>query len=202
VPCCKCLAILEIPFDRRAVVSPESDSLYSRRPGKDGMVSGTFQVAVAKESAGFSAAHFLTLPGHMCERLHGHNYRVAVQVEGAIDPATGFLLDFAVLKQALKALIEPMDHRLLIPASNPALTVREDGPRLALDYTSRDWMVVPTAHACLVPVRHTTAELLAEYLGRAVWDRLTAGGAVLAALALQVEESAGQTATWRTEATT
>jgi hypothetical protein len=35
-----------------------------------------------------------------------------------------------------------------------------------------------------------------------VWDRLTAGGAVLSALALQVEESTGQTATWRTEATT
>lgn len=166
------------------------------------MVTGTFQVAVAKESAGFSAAHFLTLPGHMCERLHGHNYRVAIVVEGGIDPATGFLLDFAVLKQALKALIEPMDHKLLIPSANPALTVREDGDRLALDYTSPDWMVVPSAHACLIPVRHTTAELLAEYLGRAVWDRLAAGGAVLSDLSLQVEESTGQTATWRRGAMT
>jgi 6-pyruvoyltetrahydropterin/6-carboxytetrahydropterin synthase len=160
-------------------------------------VTGTFQVAVAKESAGFSAAHFLTLPGHMCERLHGHNYRVAVRVEGDIDPATGFLLDFAVLKQALKALIGPMDHRLLVPTGNPSLTIREDDDRIALDYTRRDWLVVPKAHACLLPVRHTTAELLAEYLGAAVWERLAGAGATITSLALEVEESSGQTATWR-----
>jgi len=181
---------------------PGIGQLYIPRDHReDGTVTGTFQVAVAKESAGFSAAHFLTLPGHMCERLHGHNYRVAVRVEGGIDPATGFLLDFAVLKQALKALIEPMDHKLLIPTANPALTVRQDGDRLALDYTWRDWLVVPRAHACLLPVRHTTAELLAEYLGSSVWDRLTTGGAGLAALSLQVEESTGQTATWQREGT-
>ena len=164
-------------------------------------MTGTFQVAVAKESAGFSAAHFLTLPGHMCERLHGHNYRVAVRVEGGIDQGTGFLLDFAVLKQALKALIAPMDHKLLVPTANPALTVREDGDRIALDYAWRDWLVVPKAHACLLPVRHTTAELLAEYLGNAVWERLTGSGAGLSSLALEVEESTGQTATWRRPAT-
>ncbi|HEX9166202.1 MAG TPA: hypothetical protein VF862_09845, partial [Gemmatimonadales bacterium] len=96
---------------------------------------------------------------------------------------------------------EPMDHKLLIPAANPALTVRQDGDRLALDYTWRDWLVVPRAHACLLPVRHTTAELLAEYLGSAVWDRLATAGAALAGLSLQVEESTGQTATWQREGT-
>jgi 6-pyruvoyltetrahydropterin/6-carboxytetrahydropterin synthase len=160
-------------------------------------VTETFQVAVAKESAGFSAAHFLTLPGHMCERLHGHNYRVSVRVEGAIDPATGFLVDFAVLKQALKELIDPMDHKLLVPTGNPALTVREGADRLALDYTRPDWLVVPRAHACLLPVRHTTAELLAEYLGLAVWDRLTETGTPVTMMVLQVEESAGQAASWQ-----
>lgn len=160
-------------------------------------MTGTFQVAVAKESAGFSAAHFLTLPGHMCERLHGHNYRVAVRVDGAIDPATGFLIDFAVLKQALKELIDPMDHKLLVPTGNPALTVRESGDRLAVDYTRPDWLVVPRAHACLLPVRHTTAELLAEHLGMAIWARLMETGALVTAMVLQVEESAGQTASWQ-----
>ena len=57
----------------------------------------SFQVSVSKESLGFSAAHFLTLRGHMCERLHGHNYRLSVTVEGTVDPATGFVVDFAVL---------------------------------------------------------------------------------------------------------
>src|SRR5512147_1914561 len=85
----------------------------------------TSQVTVAKESLGFSAAHFLTLPGHVCERLHGHNYRVAVTVEGPVDPVTGFVVDFAVLKRVVRAVIEPLDHRVLVPASNPALRTRE-----------------------------------------------------------------------------
>jgi 6-pyruvoyltetrahydropterin/6-carboxytetrahydropterin synthase len=160
-----------------------------------------FRVSVAKESLGFSAAHFLTLPGHRCERLHGHNYRVAVQVEGVIDLATGFLVDFAVLKQALKALIEPMDHKVLVPTANPSLTVREDGERLVVDYTWREWLVVPREHACRLPLRHTTAELLAEYLGSETWDRLRAATKGITGMILEVEESTGQTASWRKETT-
>jgi 6-pyruvoyltetrahydropterin/6-carboxytetrahydropterin synthase len=158
-----------------------------------------FQVAVAKESLGFSAAHFLTLPGHLCERLHGHNYRVAIRVEGTVDPATGFLVDFAVLKQALKALIKPMDHKVLVPTANPSLTIREEGERLVVDYTWRDWLVVPRQHACLLPLRHTTAELLAEYLGMETWGRLRAATGGITRLVLEVEESTGQAASWRTE---
>lgn len=160
-------------------------------------MNGSFEVAVAKESAGFSAAHFLTLPGHMCERLHGHNYRVAVRVAGRVDPATGFLVDFAVLKRILRSLIEPMDHKLLVPTANESLSLREEGDRLVVDYARPEWLAVPRDHACLLPVRHTTAELLAEYLGSAVWRDLAAAGATVATLTVDVEESAGQSAAWR-----
>jgi len=151
------------------------------------------EVSVTKESLAFSAAHFLTLPGHVCERLHGHNYRVGVRVEGQVDPATGFVADFAVLKQVIRALIEPLDHRLLIPADNPDLRIREDGDHLRLDYRGPDWLVIPRPHACLLPVRHTTAELLAAYLGDQVWAGLTTGGVGgLQRVIVEVEESPGQ----------
>jgi 6-pyruvoyltetrahydropterin/6-carboxytetrahydropterin synthase len=155
----------------------------------------SLQVSVAKESLGFSAAHFLTLPGHICERLHGHNYRVSTMVEGTVDPATGFVVDFAVLKQAIRALITPLDHRVLIPTANLALTVRQDDQRVAVDYSWPDWLVVPKAHACLVPVAHTTAELLAEWMGREMMRALDgAAGERITRLVLEVEESSGQTA--------
>lgn len=153
-----------------------------------------YQVSVAKESAGFSAAHFLTLPGHMCERLHGHNYRVAVTVEGPLDPATGFLADFAVLKRGLRQLIEPLDHRLLVPTANGALTVREVGDQLAIDYTRRDWLVVPLAHTARLPVAHTTAEVLAGHFGETLWTMLQGEGVAVVRMTVTVEESAGQSA--------
>jgi 6-pyruvoyltetrahydropterin/6-carboxytetrahydropterin synthase len=155
----------------------------------------SLQVSVAKESLSFSAAHFLTLPGHMCERLHGHNYQVSAVVEGAVDPVTGFVVDFAVLKQAIRALITPMDHRVLIPTGNPALAVRQDDQRVLVDYAWPEWLVVPLTHACLVPVAHTTAELLAEWMGREMWSQLQTGPAAgIRRLTLEVEESSGQTA--------
>lgn len=158
-------------------------------------VSQPFQVTVTKESLGFSAAHFLTLRGHVCERLHGHNYRVSVTVAGAVDPATGFVVDFAVLKRIVRGLVEPMDHRVLLPAANPALAIREEGDRLVVDYQWPGWLVIPAAHACRLPVTNTTAELLAEYLGQEVWTALGSESVPgLRRLTLEVEESAGQSA--------
>ena len=156
------------------------------------------QVTVAKESLRFSAAHFLTLPGHVCERLHGHNYRVAVTVDGPVDPATGFVVDFAVLKRVVQGVIEPLDHRVLVPAANPSLRVREADGQTVIDYTRPGWLVVPAAHACLVPVAQTTAEVMAEWIAAQVWEQLRRQGSTnLARMVLELEESAGQSA--RTE---
>ncbi len=153
------------------------------------------QVTVAKESLGFSAAHFLTLPGHVCERLHGHNYRVAVTVEGPVDPATGFVVDFAVLKQVVRTVIAPLDHRVLVPSANPSLRSRDVDGQTVVDYTRPGWLVVPREHTCQVPVAQTTAELLAAWMARQVWDALQRQeNRGLTRLVLELEESTGQSA--------
>jgi len=153
------------------------------------------QVTVAKESLGFSAAHFLTLPGHVCERLHGHNYRVAVSVEGPVDSTTGFVVDFAVLKQIVRTVIAPLDHRVLVPAKNPLLRLSDVDGQTVVDYTRPGWLVLPREHACQVPVTQTTAEVLATWMAWQVWDALrTQGSRGLTRLVLELEESAGQSA--------
>ena len=61
------------------------------------------------------AAHRLpNVPaGHKCARLHGHSFRVEVQVSGEIDPITGWVMDFADIKTAFKPLFERLDHNYL-----------------------------------------------------------------------------------------
>jgi 6-pyruvoyltetrahydropterin/6-carboxytetrahydropterin synthase len=63
----------------------------------------------------FEAAHFL--PGvpatHRCSRLHGHSYRVEVQLEGPVDPHTGFVVDFFDLEKAFTDIVGALDHRCL-----------------------------------------------------------------------------------------
>jgi 6-pyruvoyltetrahydropterin/6-carboxytetrahydropterin synthase len=60
--------------------------------------------------AAFSAAHFLAHYHGKCEKLHGHNYKVRVTARGPSLDGGGMLVDFGVLKKALRAVTEELDH--------------------------------------------------------------------------------------------
>ena len=66
-------------------------------------------------SFGFESAHWLpTFPeDHKCRRLHGHSFRVDVVVEGEVPEEAGYLVDFGVIKAAIKPIEETLDHRCL-----------------------------------------------------------------------------------------
>jgi len=74
--------------------------------------------------ADFAAAHFLADYHGKCERLHGHNYRVLAHARGAELDSGGMLLDFGVLKKALRDVCDALDHTNLndlpVFANNPS----------------------------------------------------------------------------------
>src|ERR1041384_5916538 len=74
----------------------------------------SFPVELTKEFH-FEAAHSLpNVPkGHKCARLHGHSFRVEITVKGPVDPHSGWLIDFAELKEKFKPLEDQLDHRFL-----------------------------------------------------------------------------------------
>lgn len=51
--------------------------------------------------------------GHKCGRLHGHSFRIDVQLEGTPDAHTGWVLDFADVKAAFAPLFDQLDHHYL-----------------------------------------------------------------------------------------
>ena len=63
----------------------------------------------------FEAAHFLpnVAEGHKCRRIHGHSFRGEVAVRGPVGEKSGWVMDFADLKQAVEPLVERLDHYLL-----------------------------------------------------------------------------------------
>ncbi len=62
----------------------------------------------------FAAAHALRNYSGKCERLHGHNFSVEVKIEGIkLSLDTELLLDFGILKQGLKDVLESLDHQML-----------------------------------------------------------------------------------------
>jgi len=60
--------------------------------------------------ADFAAAHSLTHYHGKCERLHGHNYRVRAFARGETLGEGGMLLDFGILKGALRSVCAELDH--------------------------------------------------------------------------------------------
>jgi 6-pyruvoyltetrahydropterin/6-carboxytetrahydropterin synthase len=160
-------------------------------------VQSNFRVQVSKDYLVFASAHFITFKGHQCETLHGHNYRVGVAVEGSLEPETLFVLDFSVLKQIARRLVDRIDHKVLLPTLNPKLAFREDGERISVDYFGQPTYVFPKRDCALLPIPNSTAEMLAQYLGSQVRQELATGGYThLTSLEVEVEENYGQSATY------
>ncbi|MCL6621827.1 MAG: 6-carboxytetrahydropterin synthase QueD [Syntrophobacterales bacterium] len=61
----------------------------------------------------FSAAHRLENFYGKCEALHGHNWKVEVQVRGTRLDEAGLVLDFGVLKALTREVLEELDHTYL-----------------------------------------------------------------------------------------
>jgi 6-pyruvoyltetrahydropterin/6-carboxytetrahydropterin synthase len=60
----------------------------------------------------FAASHRLPRYEGPCFRLHGHNYRCMVSVEGEVDPRTGMVADFGEVKRAVdERVLARVDHR-------------------------------------------------------------------------------------------
>jgi len=63
----------------------------------------------------FEAAHRLphVPPGHKCARLHGHSFRVRIAVRGPVGETSGWVMDFADVKEAVRPLHAQLDHHYL-----------------------------------------------------------------------------------------
>lgn len=75
----------------------------------------------------FEASHRLDHLGssHPCYPLHGHSYRVELVLEGEVDPATGFLMDYAEIRRLTLPVIKQLDHNHLNDVADLKYTTTE-----------------------------------------------------------------------------
>ena len=161
-------------------------------------MSERYKVRVTKDHLVFCSGHFISYEGDKCERLHGHNYRTAVEVEGALDN-NQYVFDFIALKHRTKAITDELDHHMLLPTRNPLIRVEEGEQSVRVRYREREWLF-PRGDCVLLPVENTTAELLARYVGQRLLESLRQHHAYTPqVLRVEVEENVGQSATyeWR-----
>jgi 6-pyruvoyltetrahydropterin/6-carboxytetrahydropterin synthase len=74
-------------------------------------------LTVSKECV-FDAAHVLTKHSGQCKNLHGHTYRLVVEVE-QVDAASDMIIDFKDLKSVMQEVIlDRFDHAFIFDTNS------------------------------------------------------------------------------------
>jgi len=162
------------------------------------IVAGGFSIHVAKENLKFSAAHFIAYPGFR-EPLHGHNYQIGIRVEGRLGD-TGYVLDFGLIKRLTKEIADRLDERTIIPALSDCLEIDQRDGQLRVRYEN-DRFTFPLADVALLPIMHSSAEELAQFVWNELRSALQARDALsgIVAIEVSVAEGPGQSAIFRQE---
>ncbi len=156
-------------------------------------MSEHYHVRIAKDYLVFSAGHFITFDGDVCERLHGHNYRVAAEVHGPLDE-NHYVVDFVFLRDTLRGIVEELDHQMLLPTGHPLIRVEERAKEVEVRFGERRW-VFPRCDCLILPVPNTTSELLARHIGQRLAEAIRARtGRPPQRVRIEVDECFGQSA--------
>ncbi len=151
-----------------------------------------FKVIVSNNTLHFTSSHFITYAGK-CERLHGHNYNVSIELEGDLT-SDSYVFDFVTLKKIGRAILETIDHRFLLAMNNPHLSIQQDPTSWEICLRDKRY-VVPAQDVKPLPVDNITAERLAEYIWGEVRSELQKDyPRNLKTLSIGVEEAPGQAA--------
>lgn len=154
-----------------------------------------FKVRVTKDHLVFCSGHFISYEGDKCEKLHGHNYRATVEIEGDLDPRSFYVFDFIALKSLTKAITDDLDHRMMLATKNPVIHLTEKNGGIHVRYKDREWLF-PIGDCVLLPIENTTAELLARYIAQRLKNDIQRQHQFTpAVLRVEVEENIGQSAT-------
>ena len=152
-----------------------------------------YRVCISKDDLVFSAAHFITFDVDVCEPLHGHDYRVAAEVDGPLDE-NGYVVDFVALHQVLKAILGELDHRVLLPTEHPRIRVSAAEREVEVTFDERRW-VFPRTDCLLLPIANTTTELLARHVARRLLEEMASRfGSRPPRVRIEIDECYGQRA--------
>jgi len=152
-----------------------------------------WSIELSKEYFKFSAAHFLIFPDGSSERLHGHNYRVRVEIQARLSEH-GLVLDFTQVKPVVRELVDELDEHWIVPGEHAVLrhARRPDGVT-EVRYRER-YYAAPSEDVLVLPINNTSSENLATWLARELQRRLARRFEDLdvARLRVSVEETSGQ----------
>eukprot|EP01057_Protomagalhaensia_wolfi_P001085 Protomagalhaensia_wolfi_Nauph_80__1084@NODE_1632_length_1431_cov_594_989224_g1264_i0_p1_GENE_NODE_1632_length_1431_cov_594_989224_g1264_i0NODE_1632_length_1431_cov_594_989224_g1264_i0_p1_ORF_typecomplete_len212_score23_93PTPS/PF01242_19/1_3e19REGB_T4/PF10715_9/0_18_NODE_1632_length_1431_cov_594_989224_g1264_i04721107 len=140
----------------------------------------TRSVCIGGDDLHFECAHFIVQravgsagdsPRKLIkEPLHGHSYRVEVQLWGDMMD-DGFVMDFRGLRKEAKRLCREWSHHVILPLLSPCLKIQlktkeksSDNLRFSyyIETSDGDEYLFPQADCLPLSIKHSSSEELAE----------------------------------------
>ena len=128
-----------------------------------------------KTQESFPAAHFVQTADEdsPCRRLHGHTWKVIVEIEGQVQP-DGMVIDF----RDIKTLIKQLDHKTLLPGEDEDVYFQELGNNYMITVGDTKIYSIPTEDCKILPIKAVTAENLAEYFLKVMTEDFFVGNEI------------------------
>lgn len=149
-----------------------------------------YKLTVERTDLNFSAAHFL-MRHPKCERVHGHNYRVTIEIESDKLNSQQMIVDFLDVRDIVREICQKMDHHILIPTKAEDIEIKEMGDEMEVIANKRRY-VFPKDDALLLPIEATTVEKISEY----IYKHLKQSPLKELKMKVSVEEAEGSIATF------
>lgn len=122
----------------------------------------TYDLFLDRDYLTFSCAHFVV--GEKFEEpLHGHNYRILVNVYGT-QGKDNMVINFHTIKRIMKPIVDTLDHYVLLPSKNKLLTIIEEGNQVIvkIPHSEKEYEF-PKSDVVMLPIENTTVEELSHY---------------------------------------
>ena len=148
------------------------------------------RVFIARDQYKVSCAHMTVFPDGSKERLHGHNYSIALALDvERVDLES--MIPFSSVKHSLAELCLAWKERVLLAANNPYFTVIRDDAELEFTLCA-DRYVMPRGDALLLPIDNISVEALAVHVAELLRDKIAVLSPHILAFEATVAESPGQ----------
>ena len=156
-------------------------------------MNDTVMIRLAKQAMKFSAAHFTIFSASERERLHGHNFRVEVDIEAHM-LGNGMCFDYGIYKDTVIALCRELNEWMILPTRSPYLQIEEQGEHVIAVFNGQRIPFL-RADVLLLPIENVTLEeFAAHFLTRLTADRDELRQHRIRAIEVRVFSGPGQSA--------